>query len=197
MPSKGELTRRDILTAAVARFGRDGYRATSVADIARDAGVGGTVPYAYFANKEALFLAAVDEDAAAVIHRALDGVFEGPVLPDWQETLLVMLLGAVEEHALARRLLAGLEPEVTPRVLEIPALEELRKVCAARLTADQLAHTVRSDIDPVTTANGVVAIVMSLLMSVVQLGLDATSPYAASVAAVLEAALERTPPPQG
>ena len=197
MPSKGELTRRDILTAAVARFGRDGYRATSVADIARDAGVGGTVPYAYFANKEALFLAAVDEDAAAVIHRALDGVFEGPVLPDWQETLLVTLLGAVEEHALARRLLAGLEPEVTPRVLEIPALEELRKVCAARLTADQLAGTVRSDIDPVTTANGVVAIVMSLLMSVVQLGLDATSPYAASVAAVLEAALERTPPPRG
>jgi hypothetical protein len=38
---------------------------------------------------------------------------------------------------------------------------------------------------------------MSLLMSVVQLGLDATSPYAASVAAVLEAALERTPPPRG
>ena len=109
--SKGEMTRRDILRAAVARFGRDGYRATSVADIARAAGVGGTVPYAYFANKEALFLAAVDEDAAAVIHRALDGVFEGAVLPDWQETLLVTLLGAVEEHALARRLLAGLEPE--------------------------------------------------------------------------------------
>ncbi|HEX5947172.1 MAG TPA: helix-turn-helix domain-containing protein [Acidimicrobiales bacterium] len=195
--SKGELTRRDILRAAVARFGRDGYRATSVADIARDAGVGGTVPYAYFANKEALFLAAVDEDAAAVIHRALDGMFEGAVLPDWQETLLVTLLGAVEQHALARRLLAGLEPEVTPRVLQIPALEELRDVCAQRLAADQVAGTVRPDIDPVTTAQGVVAIVMSLLMSVVQLGLDATSPYAASVAAVLEAAIERTPPPRG
>ena len=192
--SKGEMTRRDILRAAVARFGRDGYRATSVADIARAAGVGGTVPYAYFANKEALFLAAVDEDAAAVIHRGLDGLFEGAVLPDWQETLLVTLLGAVEEHALARRLLAGLEPEVTPRVLQIPALEELRGVCAQRLAADQVAGTVRPDIDPATTAQGVVAIVMSLLMSVVQLGLDATNPYAASVAAVLEAAIERTPP---
>ena len=192
--SKGEMTRRDILRAAVDRFGRDGYRATSVADIARAAGVGGTVPYAYFANKEALFLAAVDEDAAAVIHRGLDGLFEGAVLPDWQETLLVTLLGAVEEHALARRLLAGLEPEVTPRVLQIPALEELRGVCAQRLAADQVAGTVRPDIDPATTAQGVVAIVMSLLMSVVQLGLDATSPYAASVAAVLEAAIERTPP---
>ena len=64
-PTKGEQTRQAILDAAIARFGRDGYRATSVADIARDAGVGGTVAYAYFPNKEALFLAAIDEDAAA------------------------------------------------------------------------------------------------------------------------------------
>ena len=51
--TKGEVTRTTILEAAIARFGRDGYRATSVADIARDAGVGGTVAYAYFPNKEA------------------------------------------------------------------------------------------------------------------------------------------------
>ena len=68
---KGEQTRRAILDAAIARFGREGYRATSVADIARDAGVGGTVAYAYFPNKEALFLAAIDEDAAAVISEGL------------------------------------------------------------------------------------------------------------------------------
>ena len=56
--TKGEQTRRAILRAAITRFGRDGFRATSVADIARDAGVGGTVAYAYYPNKEALFLAA-------------------------------------------------------------------------------------------------------------------------------------------
>ena len=193
--TKGERTRRDILAAAVARFGRDGYRATSVADIARDASVGGTVPYAYFAGKEALFLAAVDEDAAAVIREALSGAFEQPGLPDWQDTLLGTLIGAVDQHPLARRLLAGLEPEVTGRVLDIPALADLRKVCAERLAADQLAGTVRPDVDPATMASGIVAIVMSLLMSVVQLGLDATSPYAGHVAAVLEAALE--PPTLG
>ena len=43
---KGELTRRAILDAAIERFGREGYRATSVADVARGAGVGGTVAYA-------------------------------------------------------------------------------------------------------------------------------------------------------
>lgn len=191
--TKGELTRRDILVAAIARFGRDGYRATSVADIARDARVGGTVPYAYFAGKEALFLAAVDEDAAAVIREGLSGILARPGPPDWRSTLFDSLLAAVDRHPLARRLLAGLEPEVTPRVLDIPALAELRKVVADRLAADQLAGRVRPDVAPATMADGIVAIVLALLMSVVQLGLDATRPYAEHVAAVLGAALE--PPP--
>jgi AcrR family transcriptional regulator len=193
--SKGELTRREILDAAVARFGHDGYRATSVADIAREASVGGTVPYAYFANKEALFLAAVDEDAAALIHEALSGVFEQAGPPDWQDTLLRALVDAVEVHPLTRRLLAGLEPEVTGRVLDMPALAELRTVCARRLADDQAAGCARPDIDPEVMADGIVAIVMSLLMSVVQLGIDATSPYVAPVAAVLDAALGLKPPP--
>src|SRR6476646_2003859 len=128
--AKGAQTRQAILDAAIARFGREGYRATSVADIARDAGVGGTVAYAYFADKEALFLAALDEDAAAVIDEGLATVFDHPGLPDWRQTLLFTLVRAVEGHPLARRLLAGLEPDVTARVLEIPALTELRKACA-------------------------------------------------------------------
>src|SRR5258707_1191388 len=113
LPTKGAQTRQAILEAAIARFGREGFRATSVADIARDAAVGGTVAYAYFADKEALFLAALDDDAAAVIHEGLSSVFENPERPDWQQTLLFALVGAVEGHPLARRLLAGLEPDVT------------------------------------------------------------------------------------
>jgi AcrR family transcriptional regulator len=194
LQSKGAQTRQTILDAAIVRFGREGYRATSVADIARDADVGGTVAYAYFADKEALFLAALDEDAAAVIHEGLSSVFESPDLPDWRQTLLFTLVGAVQHHPLARRLLAGLEPDVTDRVLEIPALTELRKACAERLRGEQLAGTVRADIDPVSIANGIVAIMLSLLMSVVQLGAEAAGPYSNDVAAVFEAALDRTPP---
>lgn len=194
MLAKGELTRRAILDAAIDRFGRDGYRATSVADIARAAGVGGTAAYAYFPNKEALFLAAVDDDAAAVIHEGLISVIENPNVEDWRNTLIFTLLDAVEHHPLARRLLAGLEPDVTERVVEIPALEELRKATGERLRAEQLAGTVRSDIDPVAIANGMVNIIASLLMSVVQLGGNTAEAYGADVAAVFEAALERTPP---
>ena len=189
--AKGEQTRRAVLDAAIDRFGRDGYRATSVADIARDARVGGTVPYAYFADKEALFLAAVDEDAAGVIEEGLSHLLSGEAHPrDWRSTLVFTLVDAVERHPLARRMLAGLEPDVTERVLLIPALEELRKACAERLRTEQAAGAVRADIDPVRVANGMVAIVLSLLMSVVQLGVSAASLYANDVAAVFEAALD-------
>jgi AcrR family transcriptional regulator len=189
LPSKGERTRQAILEAAIERFGREGFRATSVANIARDADVGGSVPYAYFADKEALFMAALDEDAAAVIHEGLSTLLDDPTILDWRRLLIFTLVDAVERHPLAKRLLAGLEPDVTDRVLEIPALAELRKACAERLRAEQLAGTVRSELDVTVIANGVVAIVLSLLMSVVQLGRNAAAPYTDDIAAVFEAAL--------
>ena len=191
---KGEQTRQAILEAAILRFGRDGYRATSVADIARDAGVGGTVAYAYFPGKEALFLAAIDEDAAGVIQEGLSRI-ETASVEDWRQVLIFSLLDAVERHPLARRLLAGLEPEVTERVLEIPALAELRKTCHERLRSEQAAGHIRQDIDPVAIGNGVVAIMLSLLMSVVQIGQETAFAYGADVAAIFEAAIGRTGPP--
>lgn len=191
--TKGEITRQTILDAAIERFGRDGFRATSVADIARDAGVGGTLAYAYFDNKEALFLAALDEDAAAVIEQGLSTVADVTNLRDWRQSLIFTLMEAVEEHPLARRVLAGLEPEVTERVLEIPALGELRKAVAELIRAGQVSGSVRSGIDPAAMANGIVSIMLSLLMSVVQVGRGVALAYGADVAAVFEAALDREP----
>jgi AcrR family transcriptional regulator len=188
---KGALTRRAILDAAIVRFGREGYRATSVADIARDASVGGTVAYAYFPNKEALFLAAIDEDAAAVISEGMHSVARATA--NWRQALFFTMVEAVERHPLARRLLAGLEPEVTERVLEIPALEELRKAVAERMRSEQPTGVVRTDIDPNAMANGVVAILLSLLMSVTQLGSSIAEHYAGDVAAVFQAAIDRPP----
>jgi AcrR family transcriptional regulator len=191
-PTKGERTRQAVIDAAIARFGRDGYRATSVADIARDASVGGTAAFTYFLNKEALFLAAVDEDAAGVIREGASSFIEEVGPKDWRETLILTLVEAVERHPLAKRLLAGLEPEVTARVLETPALADLRKACAQRLRTEQLNGTVRPELDPVRIANGLVSIVLSLLMSVVQVGGDAARTYGADVAAVLEAAVGKS-----
>lgn len=192
--SKGEQTRQAVLEAAVERFGRDGYRATSVTDIARDAGVGGSVPYTYFASKEDLFLSALDHDASAVIGEGLALVFDDPTR--WRQDLIVTLVRAVEAHPLARRVLAGLEPDVTERVAEIPALVELRAAVGERLAAEQAAGAVRADIDPRQVGAGLVSIVLSLLMSVLQFGPQVTAQHAAGVMAVFTAALE-PPDPTG
>lgn len=192
--TRGEQTRRAILDAAIALFGRDGYRSTSVADIARDASVSGTLTYAYFPNKEALFLAALDEDAAGVIEEGVTSILEGPTPETWREVLILTLVEAVDRHPLARRVLSGLEPHVTDRMLEIPAMEELRKAVAERLRTDQATGRVRTDIDPVAIGSGAVTIVISLLMSVIQFGSSGVAEYGPDVMSVFAAALD---PPAG
>ncbi len=188
--TKGEQTREAVLLAAIERFGRDGYRATSVADIARDAGVGGSVPYTYFADKADLFTAALDEDTAGVLLEGLAHVTDDPGDTAWRAQLVFTLVGATGSHPLARRVLSGLEPDVTNRVVELPALAELSKAVADRLRAGQLDGTVRTDIDPGAVGNGTVAIIVSLMMSVLQLGEAGTRVYSDDVLAVFEAALE-------
>jgi AcrR family transcriptional regulator len=194
-PTKGELTKQAVLDAAVARFGSDGYRGTSVADVARAASVGGTVAYAYFANKEDLFLSALDQDASAAIAECLPIVFAGTEgRSSWRLGLLAALVERVQHHPLARRVLAGLEPDVTARVIDIPAIKDLRSAVADRLAADQRTGHVRADIDPVKVGNGAVTIFLSLLMSILQLGEDALSTSAADVIAVFEAAIDPIAP---
>jgi hypothetical protein len=128
-----------------------------------------------------------------VIGEGLATVMEVPDIRRWHDTLIFTLVDAVDRHPLARRLLAGLEPEVTGRVLEIPALSELRKECTERLRTGQAAGVVRPDIDPVLVGNGVVALMLSVLMSVTQLGSQTAMTYSKDVAAVFEAALIAPP----
>jgi AcrR family transcriptional regulator len=187
--TKGERTRQVVLDAAIARFGRDGYRDTALAAIARDARLSGTAAYAYFPSKEALFVAAVDEDAAAVIGEGLSTLDDDVDVDHWRETLIFALVAAVERHPLARRILGGLEPEFSVRLLTIPALEQLREACRERIRRQQAAGVVRGDIEAEPIANGLVAIVLSLLMSLVQTGTDPAALLGRDVAAVIEAAL--------
>jgi AcrR family transcriptional regulator len=188
-PTKGARTRRALVDAAINRFARDGYRATSVTDIARDAMLSSTAAYVYFPNKEALFIAAVDEDAAGVVVEGIESILSPQKSHEWREALLGTLLDALGEHPLARRVLAGREPEFTVRLLDIPVLAELRKASADQLRQQQLAGEVRADIDPDRMASGLLTIVLSMLMSLIQTGLDPGEPIVADVHAVFDAAL--------
>jgi AcrR family transcriptional regulator len=187
--SKGARTRQHLLGAGVARFGRHGYRGSSVAVIARDVGLSAPAAYVYFPNKEALFLAAVDEDAAAVIDEGLASIAGSKGTAHWRRALIATLFESVDRHPLARRVLAGLEPDFTVRLLHLPALEQMRKACGERVRARQLAGQVSPDIDAFTVGSGLVTVVLSLLMSSVQMGIEPATLLGSDVAAFIDAAL--------
>ena len=166
--TKGERTRRRLLELAVRRFADDGYRATSVSAIAREAGISQAAVYAYFANKEALFEAAVDLDAAELIAGARSELDEDLPLVDLLPGLLLHLRLGVEHHRLARRVLAGQEPEVIHRLADLPALQDLTAELAEMLREAQGRGEIGTTVDPGTLAVGVETVVLSLLMSAVQ-----------------------------
>lgn len=103
------------------------------------------------------------------------------------------LVVAVDDHPLARRVLSGLEPEATSRMLELPALTNLRATAAQRLRDGQAAGLVRADLDPDSIGSGVVLIFISLLMSSLQFGVEGAVPHVGDVLAVFDAALEPLP----
>src|SRR6188472_4175135 len=118
--TKGERTRQRLLEAAIQRFAADGYRRTSVSDIARDAGLTPAATYAYFPSKDALFRAAVDEDAAALIEQATPAEGAPGALTERWLAVPALLQNALDQHPLAKRVLGAQEPEVLPQFLELP-----------------------------------------------------------------------------
>jgi AcrR family transcriptional regulator len=191
--TKGERTRRRLLELAVARFADQGYRSTSVSSIAREAGVTQAAVYAYFPNKEALFEAAVDRDAAGLIAAARAELDEGLPLADQIPVLLLHLRLGVDQYRLARRVLAGQEPEVIARLVDLPALQDITAELAQELRTAQERDELRVDVDVDDLAVGIETVVLALLMSAVQVPGEADQ-RVTGVVAVFRALLS---PPAG
>jgi AcrR family transcriptional regulator len=191
-PGKGERTRRRLLDIAVQRFAADGFRRTSVSDIAREAGLTPAAAYAYFAGKEGLFQAAVDADAGALIEAARSAAAEGASAREQLFLFVGELRERVDDHPLARRVLSGLEPEVVARLLTIPSLVALTAALADELAEAQAASDIRPDVDPAELAVGLETIVLALLMAELQTGLTVEPERQAGVLAVMDAALRPT-----
>ena len=186
--TKGDRTRQRVLEIAVQRFAADGYRRTSVSDIARDADLTPAAVYAYVAGKEGLFQAAVDADASALIDESRAAV-EGMAMREGISAMVSVLLTRVTEHPLAARVLSGREPDVIDRLLELPSLHQLTQETALGIEVAQAEGDIRSDVDAHLMAEGLESIVLSLLMSSLQANVGSESPRAVATRAVLDAAL--------
>jgi AcrR family transcriptional regulator len=187
--SKGDRTRQRLLDIAIRRFANDGYRRTSVSDIAREAGVTPATTYAYFAGKGALFEAAVDADAAELMTQARATMTGDTARARWIPWVGA-LVNALDDHPLAARVLGGKEPDVIGRLLNLPSLRAIRNEVESDLRLGQTRAEVRRDIDAATLADGLETCVLALLMGYVQAGpSENAAARADGVFALLDAAL--------
>jgi AcrR family transcriptional regulator len=146
----GEDTRGVILTAARAEFGSRGYDATTIRGIARAAGVDARLVHHYFADKEDVFVSALDFPARP--QDLLEVVLTGPrgqlgerlalvVLNLWdsptgRDRIVALLTGAMASEAAARLLREFVTRELLGRIAA--ALEMDRADLRAALAASHL-----------------------------------------------------------
>ena len=123
--------------------------------------------YAYFDNKDSLFVSAVDADATSLVIDAHDAVAGTPIR-ELLQAFLVNLYIRLPDHPLARRVLSGQEPEVLPRLIDLPAIRMATRLIVEDMRAGQEAGEVRTDIDATVLGDGVEAMILSLLLATVQ-----------------------------
>jgi AcrR family transcriptional regulator len=186
-PRKGERTRSQILEVAVERFGAEGFRRTSVSAIAREVGITQAAVYAYFANKEALFEAAVDADAEDLVQDAEAAIDTSQPLRDRLLTMYAHLMTGMDEHPLTGRVLGGQEPEVINRLLTLPVLQRIEAALTVDLAAGQEEGTVARTAEPAVLAEGLLTVVLTLMMARMQVGAETTAQRQLPVIAVLDA----------
>ena len=191
---KGQRTRQALIDRAVERFGRDGFRGTTIAAIARDAGVSRSLAYAYFDDGRALFDAALDQDLTSLIEMGLTPFITAHV-DDlyWRDKVIEELVATLDAHPLAHRVIAGLEPTASSDVLGFPAMDQLRRSVADLLAAGQEVGLLRSDVDVELMGRAIVTIWAMALITATQFGLDGLERELASIRALIEAALVRPP----
>jgi AcrR family transcriptional regulator len=103
--ARGEATRAKIFAAALARFRKHGFEATTMREIAEDAGVALGAAYYYFRSKDAIVLAYYDETQRLTAQRVSE-TFAGTV--DVRERLGVAFHARLDVLARDRKLLSAI-----------------------------------------------------------------------------------------
>lgn len=191
--SKGERTRERLLRAAIDRFGADGYRATSVSQLSRDAGLTPAAAYAYFDDKEALWYAAISAELDA-----LRAEVAGAALRD-ERPILAMVMGVIDGmqgHALARRVMVEGSPKDLQFVLNHPLFASLTSMVLAGLIARQERGVLPPEADPAQLALGIESVIFSLVLGVVRAGMEGEPERVDAVVAMLYAAAGGPPTAQ-
>jgi AcrR family transcriptional regulator len=190
--TKGQRTRERLLRAAVLRFGAQGYRATSVSQLSRDAGLTPAAAYAYFADKDAIWAAAVTDDLDALDLEVRDRAMSsaGPLYE-----LMVALVHAMGDHELTRRVLIEGSPADLQLVLTHRLFAGTTERVERGLRARQQAGVLPPDAKPAVLALGIETVMFSMVRSAVRDGFDSDPSRIEAVVEVLRSAVGGAPNP--
>jgi AcrR family transcriptional regulator len=190
--TKGQRTRDRLLRAAVLRFGAQGYRATSVSQLSRDAGLTPAAAYAYFADKDAFWSAAVEADLDDLDAEIRERAMASP-RPLFE--LMVSLVRGLQGHPLARRVMVEGSRQDLQLVLQHRLFAGTRELLAHGLRGRKAAGILAPSSDPEVLAVGIETVMFSMVLSAVRAGLDDDPVRIESVLAVLRAAGGGAPDP--
>ena len=142
MPEASSTSRPErILRSARAQFEATGFRKTSIADIAEDAGVAAGTIYWHFNSKEELFLRLIDDDNELWLTHARDALSQPGTALDRLATLARTSAGTYQQSVL---LLAALRRD--RRMLPPPLLEDIH-TRLAKQSISLLAEVIQQGID--------------------------------------------------
>jgi len=118
MAKRKEAHRANFLQTAIHLFGKQGYHATTVPDIVRQAGSSTGAFYFYFRNKEDVFASALEfvgEQIAAALNKAIAGAGESTIsqMRVAVETLIVYLADHPDEARVLIVEASGLTPRLS------------------------------------------------------------------------------------
>ena len=190
--TKGERTRERLLKAAVERFGTQGYRATAVSQLSRDAGLTPAAAYAYFEDKESFWRGAINTDLdslrAEVIKRITRS--ERPIVD-----YMFALVDGLQQHVLTRRVLVEGSPHDLQLVLNHPLFAATTRMVAEALAARQATGTLSATANPHQLALAMETVSFALVLAVVRAGMEGVGERIDSVVKLMEAAMGGPPTP--
>jgi len=183
--TKGERTRERLLRAAVDRFGAEGFRATSVSQLSRDAGLTPAAAYAYFDDKEAFWREAVRSDLDALQREVGAEVAksERPIIDS-----MFSLINGTQRHPLARRVMVEGTPQDLQLVLAHPIFAARTQIIEMVLRDRQAAGALPNSASAPDIALGLETVLFSLLLTVVRAGMPGEGDRVNAVIALLSAA---------
>jgi AcrR family transcriptional regulator len=167
--TKREERRQQILDAALHCFSRDGFHATTTADIVRESGLSQGALYLYFATKEDIVVALADD-------RHQGEVFLNALAKSEQDPLQgLMLLVELYGRALAdprrvemRRvgIQGWAEALRNPRIHDsvVEGLSSVRTAIAELIRRGQAAGQIRPEVEPDAAARTMIAVFQGLVL---------------------------------